>query len=43
MRWFPTLTTIWSMRCSTRRFAESYKVAALDVMNKMRTLSRFRA
>ena len=24
-------------------FAESYKVAALDVMNKMRTLSRFRA
>jgi NAD(P) transhydrogenase len=24
-------------------FAEAYKVAALDVMNKMRTLSRFRA
>jgi len=24
-------------------FAESYKVTALDVMNKMRTLSRFRA
>jgi hypothetical protein len=24
-------------------FAESYKVAALDVIDKMRTLSRFRA
>jgi NAD(P) transhydrogenase len=23
-------------------FTEAYKVAALDVMNKMRTLSRFR-
>jgi NAD(P) transhydrogenase len=24
-------------------FAEAYKVAALDVMNKIRTLSRFQA
>jgi NAD(P) transhydrogenase len=24
-------------------FAEAYKIAALDVMNKMRALSRFRA
>jgi NAD(P) transhydrogenase len=25
------------------KFAEAYKVAALDVVNKIRTLSRFRA
>jgi NAD(P) transhydrogenase len=24
-------------------FAEAYKVAALDVMNKLRTITRFRA